>query len=350
MGENIILVVPKLEHKKSVIDFKQEFFAYGEKTIDGSELLDQIESYEEWLIGVTNNTSADTVAPNWVVTDTFLAVREKDYKLIGIIDLRHSLNEFLKDFGHIGYSVRPTERKKGYATIMLAQVIQIAKRANIKRLQLSCADSNIPSRKTILNNSGIYERHFEYEGKCASVYKINTNITTPLLTTKRLLLRPLKISDAQEVFNGWASKEKIATYMRWNQHTSVEETKEWLASEEENANTSDVFNWGIVIKETNMLIGSGGLLYNAELQIYEIGYNLNDTFWGNGFATEAGVAMVEYALHVLKEKNIFAVYAKDNSASGKVLEKLGFRYIKDGEYSSYDGKRCFEARELLLKM
>lgn len=176
MGDNIKLVVPILEHKKIALDFKNEFFAYGEKIINGSEMLDQIESYEQWLAGVTNNKSKDTVDANWVLTDTFFAIREDDNKLIGIIDLRHSLNELLKDFGHIGYSVRPTGRGKGYATNMLKEVIQIARKANIMTLQLSCMKLNVPSNKIIINNGGKYERDFEYESECVGVYKIHNDI------------------------------------------------------------------------------------------------------------------------------------------------------------------------------
>lgn len=82
--------------------------------ISGSESLDQTDSYDEWLKTVTNNIIIETVNPNWVVTDTFFAVDETN-KIIGIIDLRHTLNDFLKDLGNCGYSVRPSEKKKGYA-------------------------------------------------------------------------------------------------------------------------------------------------------------------------------------------------------------------------------------------
>ena len=79
--------------------------------INGSELLDKTENYEDWLKAITDNTNIETVNPNWVVTDTFFAVDETE-RLIGIIDLRHTLNDFLKDLGNCGYSVRPSERKK----------------------------------------------------------------------------------------------------------------------------------------------------------------------------------------------------------------------------------------------
>lgn len=109
---NIKLVRPTIELKVKALDYRQEHFNNNELIINGSELFDKINSYEEWLEKVNNNSKIETVDPNWVLTDTFFAIREEDNKIIGIIDLRHTLNEFLKDFGNSGYSVRPSERKK----------------------------------------------------------------------------------------------------------------------------------------------------------------------------------------------------------------------------------------------
>lgn len=106
---NIKLVRPTIELKSEALDYRQEHFDNNELIINGSELFDKINSYEEWLEKVNNNSKIETVDPNWVLTDTFFAIREEDNKIIGIIDLRHTLNEFLKDFGNSGYSVRPSE-------------------------------------------------------------------------------------------------------------------------------------------------------------------------------------------------------------------------------------------------
>jgi len=171
MGK-ILFIRPNKDLENQTIEFKNEFFENGETEINGGGLLDKIDSYDTWLENVTKNISKDTVAPNWVVTDTFFAIREHDNKIIGIIDFRHELNDFLKDFGHCGYSVRPSERKKGYATQMLKQILDIAQQMGLKEFQLSCKSSNVPSVKTITSNGGIYNRSFKYNEETADVFLI----------------------------------------------------------------------------------------------------------------------------------------------------------------------------------
>lgn len=173
MEQEICLVRPTIQMKEQALEYREEHFKNGEKVINGSELFDQIESYEEWLSSVTLNTDAETVNENWVVTDTFFALRKSDNKIIGIIDLRHTLNEFLKDFGNCGYSVRPSERKKGYATEMLCQLKEVARKAGMQELHLSVEKTNIGSIKVIQNNGGVYERSFTYENELADIYRIS---------------------------------------------------------------------------------------------------------------------------------------------------------------------------------
>ena len=168
----ITLRRPVKEYETEAIAFKQEFIDNGETTINGSELFDQMDSYDDWLKSVQDNASSDTVNPSWVVTDTYFAFDEND-RIIGIIDLRHELNDFLKDFGNSGYSVRPTERRKGYATQMLKLILERAHQIGMEKIQLSVERSNEASVKTILKNGGKYERSFTFEGEEADVYMIS---------------------------------------------------------------------------------------------------------------------------------------------------------------------------------
>jgi len=170
--EKLILVRPTKDMELQAIEFKNEFFNNGETEINGSELWDKTDNYDLWLEKVTKQINKETVDPHWVVTDTFFAIREHDNRIIGMIDFRQELNDFLKDFGHCGYSVRPSERKKGYATEMLKQVLEIARKIGLKEFQLSCVSDNVPSVKTIAKNGGTYKRSFDYHGSKADIFLI----------------------------------------------------------------------------------------------------------------------------------------------------------------------------------
>ena len=97
--------------------------------------------------------------PNGVVQATqFIYIRENDDKIVGMIQIRHYFNDFLKKYGgHIGYSVRPTERRKGYAKEMLGDALTFCKELGMSKVLVTCLRDNTGSRKTILANGGIYE-------------------------------------------------------------------------------------------------------------------------------------------------------------------------------------------------
>ena len=168
----IRLVEPTLEHEKKALEFKQEFFDNNETVIDGSELLDKTDSYKEWLQSVTNNARRAASDPDRVLTDTFFAMDEDD-AIVGIIDLRYELKGSLIDFGNTGYSVRPSQRRKGYATEMLRLIKEKAAQSGLSTLQLAAERTNYPSVKTILNNGGVFIRSFVFQNGQADVYTID---------------------------------------------------------------------------------------------------------------------------------------------------------------------------------
>ncbi len=167
----IQLVRPTETMKEQAIEFRKEFFEHGEFVINGSGLFDKTDDYTEWCRTVDANTKEETVNPNWVITDIFFAVDDQN-RIVGIIDFRHTLNDFLKDLGHCGYSVRPSERRKGFATEMLRQLLEVVKKAGMNELYLSVEKKNEPSVKTITRNGGVYERSFEFDGEQADIYRI----------------------------------------------------------------------------------------------------------------------------------------------------------------------------------
>lgn len=174
-------------------------------------------------------------------------------------------------------------------------------------------------------------------------------MNTPILETERLILRPLTCADAEEIFTNWTSDAEVAKFMRWNTHTSAAETRGWLTFVEKNTDSDTDYDWGFVRKSDNKLIGSGGLYFKEEHGCFEMGYNTMKACWRQGYTTEAASAMAKFAFETLGETKLFAAHAKENPNSGKVMEKIGFRYAKDGHYDSFDGLRHYETREYFLE-
>lgn len=171
---------------------------------------------------------------------------------------------------------------------------------------------------------------------------------TPVLETERLFLTPLYEADANGVF-GWAGDEEVSRFMRYARHRDIEETRKWLKEEEALQERDTSYNFGFRLRQTKELVGSGGLMFNQEQGVWELGYNLRRDCWNCGYATEAVGAVLSFAEHTLHIHRIIADHAKENPASGRVLEKNGFVYVKDGSYKKWDGSRTFESREYLWK-
>ena len=97
---------------------------------------------------------------------------DENERIVGVIDFRHELKGFLKDFGNSGYSVRPSERKKGYATQMLSLILERAKETGLTSFQLSAEKSNTPSIKTIIKNGGVFYQNDYEERKLSESWSI----------------------------------------------------------------------------------------------------------------------------------------------------------------------------------
>ncbi len=130
--------------------------------------------------------------------------------------------------------------------------------------------------------------------------------------------------------------------------SKLNDTKDWLSLEEESIE-GDNYTWGFVLKATDSLIGSGGLVFNSGKGCYELGYNLMHSQWGMGFATEASRKILEFAKNNLNQKKIFCCHAFENTKSKNVIEKLGFIYVGDGFYQKFDGT-TMKSKEYFLDL
>ena len=163
--EKIILVKPDLSYADEIIKYKEESLKEN-PLINGAAGLNNFSSIEDWLEELKKRSSEATVPEGLVPSSTYLGVREKDNYIIGMIDIRHYLNDFLKQFGgNIGYGVRKTEKNKGYAKQMLKLALEKCKELKIKKVLITCDEDNIASEKVILSANAKFEDIRSFEGK-----------------------------------------------------------------------------------------------------------------------------------------------------------------------------------------
>ena len=155
--EELILIKPTAEYGAQIMGYRQEFLDAGD-SMDGCGPLRRFDNSLEYIKVCKDYENPETVPDHLVPATQFICVRKSDNKLVGMIQVRHRFNEYLEKYaGHIGYSVRPSERRKGYAKEMLKMSLPFCKKIGLNKVLISCIDGNIGSEKTILANGGVYE-------------------------------------------------------------------------------------------------------------------------------------------------------------------------------------------------
>lgn len=155
--EEFLLIRPRSEYAGQIIEYRQEFLDAGD-SMDGTGPLRRTPNPEEYIRICSEYENPLKVPARLVPATQFLFLRKSDDKLVGMIQVRHRFNDYLEKYaGHIGYSVRPSERRKGYAKEMLRITLPFCREIGIDKVLITCIDGNIGSEKTILANGGIYE-------------------------------------------------------------------------------------------------------------------------------------------------------------------------------------------------
>ncbi len=147
---------PTLADKETVLEMMAEF-EKSQSAHDGGFWDTENFSYEEWLDSNQNQEMGINLPEGWVPAIQLVAFSEKG-QAVGFLNLRLRLSNFLlEEGGHIGYSIRPSERGKSYAKETLRQGLQVAKEKNIKKALVTCSVNNPASRAVILANGGFLE-------------------------------------------------------------------------------------------------------------------------------------------------------------------------------------------------
>ena len=159
MNNSIRLVDPTVELEAEYISFYEEWKSTGEEMIPWVIQKDP-SNFKEMVQFLMDNKSGKNLPKGWVPDSTYWLIND-DNRVLGAVNIRHGLTEgLLNSGGHIGYGIRPSERRKGYATKILALALKKIKELDIHRVLVCCDATNIGSEKTILNNGGIQDKDF----------------------------------------------------------------------------------------------------------------------------------------------------------------------------------------------
>lgn len=158
-----------------------------------------------------------------------------------------------------------------------------------------------------------------------------------IIETERLILRPLTVADDADAFE-WHGDPEVNRYMVYPLYTDVEQSRAWIAGLGPNEN-----EFGFELKSTGRVIGAGGIKYIAGEDAWELGYNLSRAYWGKGYATEASKALIRWAYDTQGARDFIACHATVNAASGNVIRKCGFEFVRYGQYSRNDGSETYNA-------
>lgn len=155
----LLLSRPALDLKDEYLDFYYEWKESGETMVPWVIEKDPTD-FEEMVQSLLESEKGTNLPEGWVPDSTFWLINE-DRNVLGAVNIRHELTPRLLDRGgHIGYGIRPSERKKGYATEILKLSLEKAKEFGIQKALVTCNSTNIGSLKTITKNGGVPDEDF----------------------------------------------------------------------------------------------------------------------------------------------------------------------------------------------
>jgi len=150
---------------------------------------------------------------------------------------------------------------------------------------------------------------------------------TKTIETERLVLRPFREADYEDMYKNWANDDEVTRYLMWHSHTDPEQTRQWLAYRESQYVNANYYGWCIVLKETGEAIGDISCVsVDDDTQAAELGWVVSRNYWGRGIMPEAGRAVIDYLLDEAGFRRVWAYHDAQNPKSGRAMVKCGMRY------------------------
>ncbi len=165
------LILPDSKIELQYWDYITEWKNSGDEIVPSSSDADD-RDFATWLEDTRAIADIETCPTHLVPADTYFLVDETG-RIIGAINIRHQLNDYLYKFGgNIGYGIRPSERRKGYATTMLKLGLEKCRALGMEKVLITCDKSNTASAQTIIANGGVLENEVLHDGEVVQRYWI----------------------------------------------------------------------------------------------------------------------------------------------------------------------------------
>lgn len=298
------LVKPSKQYFDQIIELKKDFITNNEPRIQGSGSLDKYDDLNEWLKSI--NEIEQGLNPKLVPTTYYLILL--DNEVVGTISMRHYLTKDLEEFGgHIGYSIKPSARRKGYAKESLRLLLDLYQ-DKYDEILIMCEDDNIASNKTVLANGGVLINQIEKFGLNINRYKVIGKL-------QNLLIKKINVNN----------KEECHELIDYAKNCSWQSTGEYLAELIENNDFTDS-EIVIVAYLGNKVVGFAALLNDSVAENFNESPFLDflfveEEYRNRGIATK----LVNYIVDYAKEKydTIYLVTVSHES----FYKKFGFEVI-----------------------
>ncbi len=325
-------------------DMEREYMAYmAEWENFGGEIVPMASnhrafSFSEFLKGLPEYETEEGCPKNFVPGTTWFYVNDAG-RILGALNLRHRLNEYLlATGGHIGYGVRPSERRRGYASQMLALALEEAKKMGIPKVLITCDKENTGSARTIQKNGGVLENEVPEEGRITQRYWIALQEEKPMkeVTLKDgrvLTLRRVQEDDAEAMLpflNAIGGESDFLIFEKDGCKLTAEQEKSWIRAQ---GQKNSVFLVGILDGELVATAQLAAAQRNKIAHTSEMAIVVRKAYWHLG----AGTALLEELIRFAKEETLLKVIHlgvhADNARAISLYQKFGFQEI--GRYPKF---------------